>query len=127
KHLVKYEVAFRNLYSILYSGNKHQCSVCNKKLRSFIKLKNQDLMCPKCGSLARDRRLWSLLNSEFLKDNIRVLDFSPSKSLSRGMNKKTNIEYLDTDLSGDFIAKYRFDITNIELDKESIDLIVCYH
>lgn len=127
KQLMKHEVFLRKLYALPYSGSKHQCTICTKKLSSFLQLPNNDLLCPQCGSLSRDRRLWAILNTGFLKDNVTVLDFSPSRSLARKMKKIRNINYMSTDLSGNFIADFQYDITNIDIDADSIDLIVCYH
>lgn len=124
--LIKNEETFRSIYSLLYSGNEHQCCVCNKKLKSFIQLPNNDLLCPKCGSLARDRRLW-LNEQPLLQNGVTFLDFSPSRCLARRLVKKKNITYLNTDLSGNFIASYRYDITQLPLENNSIDLISCYH
>lgn len=90
-------------------------------------MKNNDLLCPKCGSLARDRRLWNLIIKDFLKTNIKALDFSPSRCIARKMKQIQDIDYLSSDLSGNFIADYNFDITNIDLPTNTIDLVVCYH
>lgn len=127
KQIMKNELLLRRLYALFYTGSNHECTICNKKLRTFIKLPNNDMLCPKCGSLSRDRRLWTLLKTTFLTDNISVLDFSPSRSLARKMMEIKNINYISTDLSGNFIAKHRYDITNLNIPSNSIDLIICYH
>ncbi|RZJ72373.1 MAG: SAM-dependent methyltransferase [Flavobacterium sp.] len=127
RQLFRYEVVFRNIYSVLYTGSKHECTICKKKLRTFLTLPNNDRLCPKCGSLSRDRRLWQLLETEFLTPGEKVLDFSPSRPLSRHMRKQAFIKYLASDLSDNFIADYQFDITHIALDTASVGLIVCYH
>ncbi|RYJ41865.1 class I SAM-dependent methyltransferase [Flavobacterium beibuense] len=125
--LFRYELTLRRAYATIYSGDKHECGICHKKLSRFIVLENNNILCPNCGSLARDRRLVSLLNSGFLDKGITVLDFSPSRSVYRELNKNSSINYLSTDLSGNFFAKYSFDITNLDLEDESVDLIICYH
>lgn len=125
--LQKYEPGIRSLYAVFYSGKNHECTVCNKKLRTFLRLHNNDLLCPKCGSLSRDRRLWLLINDGFLTASATVLDFSPSRSLARKMKKKEGIKYMSTDLSGNFIADYRFDITKITIPNNTVDNIICYH
>ncbi|MXN92402.1 methyltransferase domain-containing protein [Flavobacterium sp. Sd200] len=127
KQLMKHEVFLRNIYSLLYSGSKHQCSVCNKKLSRFLQLPNNDLLCARCGSLSRDRRLWTLLNSGFLYNGITVLDFSPSRALARKMKSIGNINYISTDLSGNFIADFQYDITSLDIKDNTVDLIICYH
>jgi len=127
KQLMKHEVFLRKAYALLYSGSSHQCTICTKKLSTFLQLPNNDLLCPQCGSLSRDRRLWTILNTGFLKDNVTVLDFSPSRSLARKMKKIRNINYMSTDLSGNFIADFQYNITSLDVASQSIDLVICYH
>lgn len=127
KFLFEQEENFRSLYSVFYNGNKYQCPICQKKLKKFISTSYLDLLCPNCGSLRRNRRLWYLLKTEFLKKNSVVLDFSPSRCLYRKLKKTDNITYHSTDLSGDFIADNQFDITNLKMANDTYDLILCYH
>lgn len=107
-------------------GNKYQCNVCSKKLSAFISLKNGDLLCPSCGSISRNRRLWDLLNeNRHLKGN--VLHFSPSRSIYRKLKKLKTINYYSTDFENEFLADYKFDITNINQTNNKFDTIICYH
>jgi ubiquinone/menaquinone biosynthesis C-methylase UbiE len=69
--------------------------------------------------------LWQILNDGFLQDGIKILDFSPSRSIYRLLKK--NYNYLSSDLSGDFLSEVAFDITKIDAKNESYDLIICYH
>lgn len=125
--LMRYEVFLRKGYGILYRGTACHCTVCNKKLRYFIPVLTNNLLCPACGSLARDRRLWLILNEGFLKSGIKILDFSPSRPLFRKLKHVQDIHYSSTDLSGNFIADHAYDITAINLPDSSLDLIICYH
>lgn len=126
KLLFKYEQYFRAVVCFFYKGNKYKCNICGKNLRKFIEI-NTDRLCPNCGSIGRDRSLWILLNQKYLKQGISVLDFSPSRPLQRKLSKIPGINYNSTDKSGDFIADFSFDITKIDVEKESFDLIICYH
>jgi predicted SAM-dependent methyltransferase len=126
KFLFKNELFFRYWYGIFYLGNNHQCNICEKKLRSFVLLENDDLLCPFCGSLSRNRRLWALLNeNRTLKGNI--LHFSPSRSLYRKLKTHKNLNYVSSDYENEFLADYKYDITNINQPKEKFDVIICYH
>lgn len=125
--LVKNEENFRKILKPLYKGKNHQCNVCETQLKNFAKLNNGDLICPVCGSISRTRRLYKLLNEEFIVPDIAILDFSPFRILYRKWKKKTNIQYFATDFGTDFIADYRYDITNIDCKDETFDLIICYH
>lgn len=123
--LFKHELFLRSFYALLFFGNKYKCNVCNKHLRSFKTVGN-DKMCPACGSLSRNRRLWEILKTSYLNDGISILDFSPSRNLYREL-KKRKLSYTASDLSGDFISDVQFDITNIAAKNNSYDLIICYH
>jgi len=128
KFLISNEQWIRNInYKLFYQGNQFNCPVCNSRLKNFISLKNGDKICPKCGSLSRNRRLWSLIEKNFLQVGIRVLDFSPSRSLYRKLKTYADIEYLSTDYAGEFIADLHLDITQIDAPDDSFDLIICYH
>ncbi|SHJ16472.1 class I SAM-dependent methyltransferase [Algibacter luteus] len=126
RFLIKNEMLFRNIFGVFYKGNNHECNICKKKLRSFIALENQDLLCPFCGSLSRNRRLWQLLQeNDAIKGNL--LHFSPSRNLYRTLKKKKNINYFSSDFENEFLADYKFDITNIEQKDATFDTIICYH
>ena len=125
--LFKFEPKFRYVFYQFYKGKNYQCNICNKSLRKFIRLENEDKLCPNCGSISRSRRLWDLVTSEFLKQGLTILDFSPSRSLYRILKSNPLINYMSTDLSSDFLSDFRFDITNIDSENEKYDLILCYH
>ncbi len=127
KFLFEQEETLRSWYSVFYAGNKYECNICGKNLRKFISLSNEDSLCPNCGSLKRNRRLWSLLKPELLIPNTSILDFSPSRCLYRKLKKLKTINYKSTDLSGDFIADHHYDITNLAIADNSLDLVICYH
>lgn len=127
KLLFEHEEDLRRVYSLLYRGNVCQCNICGKHLSRFIVTENNDLLCPNCGSLQRNRRLWELLETEFVKPGINILDFSPSRCLYRKMKKISGIKYESTDLSGDFIADYQYDITKLPVAAAQYELILCYH
>jgi SAM-dependent methyltransferase len=123
--LFSFEPIFRSFLYLFYKGDKFKCNICNKGLRKFIN--NDDKLCPHCGSLSRTRRLWDILNTILLKENISILDFSPSRSLYRILKNNASISYMSTDLSGDFLSDFKYDITNIDVRDESYDLVICYH
>jgi SAM-dependent methyltransferase len=125
KVIFKLEPYLRFVWSLFYRGSKHQCTICKTHIRTWITFHN-DKICPNCGSLSRDRRLWQLIEKNDLFNKINILDFSPSRSLYRKW-KKQNVTYKATDLSGDFISDNKYDITAIPEKENSFDLIVCYH
>ncbi|MDR2205556.1 MAG: class I SAM-dependent methyltransferase [Flavobacteriaceae bacterium] len=127
KFLFKNEMIIRKILYLFYKGKNCECNICNSKLRHFQKLKNGDILCPVCGSLPRTRRLFKLLNSEFLKPNFSVLEFSPHRIMYRNLKKRKDILYFPTDFENQFLADYHFDITKIDAESEKFDLIICYH
>lgn len=126
KILIEQEQSLRKLFFIFYKGNNHQCPVCEKKSRAFLPLEVGDTLCPYCGSAARHRRLFTLLQP-LLNNGIKVLDFSPPRSLYRKLRKMPQIEYTPTDFAGEFLASKNLDITHLDLENNSYDLIICYH
>ncbi|NNG27104.1 MAG: methyltransferase domain-containing protein [Ignavibacteriaceae bacterium] len=125
--IIKCESIFRFFHFQFYRGNRFKCNVCDKKLRKFIELKSGDKLCPFCGSSSRNRRLWNILKSEYLRSNIRVLHFSPSRSLKRFLSKDPSLNYITSDFMGEFEADKHYNITNINESDNSFDLIICYH
>jgi SAM-dependent methyltransferase len=125
KLLFRYEPAIRSVYHLFYRGNTYLCAVCEERHRKFISA-HSDLICPRCGSLSRTRRLFNLIDERYLKPGIAILDFSPSRSFYRKM-KKGGFNYLSSDLSDNFISDVAFDITGIDVENNHFDLILCYH
>ncbi len=127
KAIIKNEMIVRFFYYQFYRGKRFQCNFCNKKLRRFISLKSGDKLCPFCGSSSRNRRLWNILKSEFLRNDIRILHFSPSRSLKRFLSKDPSLNYITSDFLGEFDADKHYNITDISESDNSFDLIICYH
>jgi len=127
KVITKNESTLRYFYYQFYRGKRFQCNVCNKKLREFISLKSEEKLCPYCGSSSRNRRLWKILVSDFLKSDMRILHFSPSRSLKRFLSKDPSLNYITSDYIGEFDADKHYNITDISESDNSFDLIICYH
>jgi SAM-dependent methyltransferase len=125
KTLYKVEPFLRYFLYLFYSGSNYYCNVCGKKLKKFIP-HNDDLICPRCGSLSRTRRLKAIIDLDFSDPNIKILEFSPSRAFFRIMKKEKPF-YTASDLSGDFISDVSYNITNIPVHSDSYDLIICYH
>ena len=122
----QYEATFRSMVYLYYKGNNFKCNICEAQLKSFVHLANKDLLCPRCGSLPRTRRLYQLLGThQFL--NGHFLHFSPPKSLYQKLTILPDIQYLSSDFDNEFLATYQFDLTNIALEQDTIDSFVAYH
>lgn len=124
--LLAQEERIRRVTAWFYLGNRFECNICNARLSRFIILENGEQLCPNCGSLPRNRRLWQVLTEDFeLKGN--VLDFSPSRCLYRKLKNHPSITYIATDFANEFIADYQYDITNIPQPDDTFALICCFH
>jgi len=125
--LIRYEESFRKFLAPMYRGENCKCNLCETSLKNFALLKNGDKICPVCGSISRTRRLFMLLNEEFLFPNAKILDFSPSRVLYRNLKNRKDVAYFSTDYENEFLADYRYDITKIDAENDKFDLITCYH
>ncbi len=126
KILFENEIFFRSIFSYHLRGKNYECCVCGQGLKKFITIPDGDLLCPFCGSRSRTRRLYSFLNENDLIGG-KVLHFSPSRSVYRLLKKNPKITYFSTDFEDEFLADYRYDITQIPLENDFFDLIICYH
>lgn len=116
------------IYLFYYRGTQLSCNICDANLRTFINLQNGERSCPRCGSLARNRRLYHILTHQNLLANKNILDFSPSRCLFRKLKPdKTILKYLSSDFEDEFLADNAYDITNIPEPDNAFDTIICYH
>lgn len=122
----KYEFTIRRVFALFYVGNNVYCNICGSNLNRFVS-DNSDLICPKCGSLGRQRRLWLLINETIpFKKSEFILHFSPSKILQKKL-KNIYPNYVTTDYNGNLYADMSYDILNINVPDNSYDKIICYH
>ncbi len=124
--LKRFEPAIRNGIYQFYKGKKYRCNICDAHLKSFIELPNKDLLCPRCASLPRTRRLFEILNNENLLQGT-VLHFSPPLSLYQQLKQITDIQYISSDFENEFLADKTYDLTNITTDDSTFDLFIAYH
>ncbi len=124
--LWRVEPMLRKLIFQFYRGKGCYCNLCDKQFSRFIRLSSKELLCPSCGSLPRNRRLWLLLTKD---GNFKgkVLHFSPSRVLYRKFKSQPDIEYNSSDFENEFLADLKFDITSIDVPDGQFDLVVCYH
>jgi SAM-dependent methyltransferase len=121
-----WEAPLRQVLYLFFRGDAYRCNICGAGLRRYIRLPD-DLMCPRCGSLSRNRRLYGLLTSEFLRPGVRLLDFSPSRALYRALKATPGIDYVSSDFAGEFVADRHYDLTRLDVPDASVDLITCFH
>jgi len=118
-------------YSIV--GNKNFCPICNSELPTFIPGgvdQRENAMCPKCGSLERNRAVYLFLKEEtnIFDKKIKMLHFAPEIVLAEIFSKMDNIEYLPVDINPDMHdVKEKMDIQDIKYEDNTFDIIYCSH
>lgn len=125
--LKKNKQRLRNLISYFYSGNNYQCNICEFNLSHFVALKNDDLICPRCGSLPRTRSLMFLFNKMDISVMKKVLHFSPTPALRKKLSVVLGNKYLSSDFANEFEADIAYDITRMPKKNNEFDLIICLH
>ncbi len=117
---------FRKIIYWFYKGKNYQCTICQAQLKSFIRLDNNDLLCPNCGSLPRTRRLFQLLQKhQFLQG--KLLHFSPPTSLHKKLVQYPDLQYISSDFEKEFQATHQYNLTNIEVASHTFDFFIAYH
>lgn len=128
-----------------YKGNKYLCPICEGKFSKFlpsglsyevIKEKNiigagyrENAVCPRCLSYDRERLIYLYLKNEkefIFKSDIKMLHVAPEKTLRKIFLEHKNIDYLSADLTHPS-AKVKMDITNIHLENDTFNVIICNH
>jgi SAM-dependent methyltransferase len=95
----------------------------------------RQVLCPRCGSIDRDRLIYIFLREVFNIENknniINVLHIAPEKSLLNIFLSLPNINYIigdiDTTKYKSFINIRKIDITQTNFDDNYFDLVICNH
>ena len=117
------------MYNLLYRGEIFYCPICNSNLKKFIPIyfkSGVDNSCPRCGSLSRTRSLYNYISEKIPLNQHSILDFSPHRSIYNNLSK-TKKNYIANDFDNQFHADTHHDITDLPFEKESFDLIICFH
>ena len=125
--------------------NKFHCPFCGQDFREFLPfgldipvLKEKNVVgsgyrlsatCPNCGSIDRERLIYLYLKNkkgDWFSKNLKVLHIAPEGNLQKVLMAKSNIDYLSADLNSS-LATVKMDITNIQYQNNSFDVIICNH
>lgn len=124
--------AYNRLTWSLYAGRRFRCNCCNGRFRRFRSWVDDHatvrLMCPRCGSLGRQRVDWLYLTdrTELLKADRRLLHVAPELCFRRTLQGLPNISYLSADYDS-ATAMEQMDITAIQHPDASFDVVICNH
>ena len=119
---------------LAYRGRGRECPVCGSHYRRFMPYgyvtSREDALCPHCLSLERHRMIWLWLkeSSNLFDGYPRLLHIAPEVSLMRHFKRhyRDNKNYITADLESP-LADLHFDVQNIPLEDESMDVIICNH
>jgi SAM-dependent methyltransferase len=117
-----------NSLSALFIGNSVECPICAKGSPRWVSLGFGQPLCPHCLASDRNRLISLYLKNEldFGTRPLRVLHFAPEHCFLRRFAKVPNITYIAADIDPPK-GGVKMDITDIPLDADSIDLVICSH
>lgn len=107
------------------------CPICRSRhdqFRPFGTPPRANALCPTCTSLERHRALWLFLErctDFFASPNLRMLHFAPEACLERRF-RQLLAGYVTADLL-DSRADVRADITALQFNDASFDIVYCSH
>jgi predicted SAM-dependent methyltransferase len=117
---------------ILNRGYDRYCPVCKKSSKRFGKFgldSRDDAQCLYCGSLERHRLTWlyfERMTNLFDKDPKKMLHVAPEACFEERLKKQLGMGYISADIDGKR-AMIQMDITRIQFDDETFDVIYCSH
>ena len=123
---------------LLYLGRGRKCPICGAKRRKFLPYGygtvREDALCPSCLSLERHRLLWFyFMNNdnglEAFKSLPTILHVAPEVCLMKQFKQiyRTAPErYITADLESP-LADMHFDIQDIPMADNSVDIVICNH
>jgi SAM-dependent methyltransferase len=114
-------------------GLSSYCPICRSHVRRFLPfgcvMQRPNALCPVCGSLERDRLVWTYMNQNktlFNGSPLKLLHFAPEPWFEERFSKTPHVDYLSADLN-DPRAMVRMDITAIPEADNTFDAIYCSH
>ena len=118
-------------YSLSATGSEFHCPVCKNDLSKFVKFgidTINELHCPFCGSLGRERLLWLIIENRTLitKSPCSLLEIAPVECFMKNFSSIQNLKYMSGDLNSS-LAMVKLDITEMPIDDSSFDYVICSH
>ena len=115
-----------------FRGSDRYCPICKSSSRLFLDYGNPpraEAICVYCSSSERHRLLWLYIQERtdlFNGRPKRVLHVAAEPSLEPRLRKALKEDYITATLDGQ-VSNVQMDITNIEFEDESFDVILCSH
>jgi SAM-dependent methyltransferase len=123
------DAARRRLARFVYRGDEVECPCCGASFGAFAPDWNRAAaICPGCGSHERHRALALYLRerTDIAERSQRMLHFAPEHALDRVLEPLPGLDRMTADVEPG-AADLQIDITDIDLDDESFDSILCSH
>lgn len=121
------------LRRLVFWGRRHECPVCESRLRRFvaggIHKEMEGTRCPVCGSEERHRMAWLFLAErakESGREPERVLHIAPAWCLERRLERRWGSGYLAGNIDGGD-GRIAADLTDLSFEDGSLDLVYCCH
>jgi SAM-dependent methyltransferase len=106
--------------------HERKCPICDYYgyFASFGRPPRLDALCPKCGSLERDRLFWISSRRQKLRVQEPILHFAPETTL-RERFRRLYRDYVTADLYAD--ADMKLNIESIDLQSGVLKTVICNH
>jgi len=120
---------------LFYKGRGVECPVCGRRYRKFLPYgyvaTRPNALCPHCLALERHRLLWLYLarETDLLTAHPRTLHIAPEVCIMRHLKPHfahCPERYVTADLESP-LAELHFDVQQIPLADDSVDVILCNH
>jgi SAM-dependent methyltransferase len=123
-----YRMGCRQVAKVRFAGTRVECPICERTFSRW--LGNPELgNCPYCGSAPRHRLLKLRLAHEWRSRSrpVDVLHFAPEWGPERSFRADPRVgRYITVDLHAPGVD-VRCDITALDFEDESFDVVVCSH
>jgi len=114
---------------VRYAGRRVQCELCGGRFGRFEEQRpGWAVLCPRCGSLPRQRLLWWYLREEGVLDRagLHILHVAPERGLEPRLRALAGAHYTSVDLH-DPRATVQADLTDLPFADAAFDLVLCSH
>ena len=132
----------KSFRALRYRGSRYKCPFCNHSFSKFLPAgvdsavlkkkkiigggRRQNVLCPFCSSIDRERLVYVFIkeNNLLFKD-MKLLHVAPERNLKRVFERK-KINYFSADLKS-ALARIKMDIQKIKFPDNYFDGIICNH
>jgi SAM-dependent methyltransferase len=106
-----------------------QCELCGGRFGRFAEQRpGWAVVCPRCGSLPRQRLLWWFLREEgvLARSGLTILHAAPERGLAQRLRALDGARYTSVDLL-DPQATVQADLTALPFADDAFDVVLCSH